>query len=66
MFTKNRVAVDDPITKSGAVPTVAVGLIEKKPHGVVLPTPTNPFELTLKSDAPVDDATLKTSTDEVP
>ncbi len=55
----NLVAVDEPMTKAGAVPRSLVGLMEKRPYGVEDPMPIFPPPNTVKSSAPVLDATVK-------
>ena len=42
LLTMNFVAVDEPITNDGAVPSEAEGLIESCAHGEVVPRPTLP------------------------
>ena len=54
--TMNFVAVDDPITNDGALPSVARGLIERRAHGVVLPIPTNPALVNVVVPVPPNDA----------
>ena len=42
---EKRVFVDEPITNTGAVPLLAVGLMENCPNGVELPIPTKPADV---------------------
>ena len=46
LSTMKLVLDDEPITKAGALPSVLVGLIDTKPHGVVEPNATYPWPVT--------------------
>ena len=55
LSTINLVAVEEPITKDG-VPIPPRGLIEKKPHGLEVATPTWPFALNVVVAVPPNEA----------